>query len=82
VLLELLEASCLNASSKTRKDMRTEIYCEGSLLAAVQNAHLFADSKTFVDMPLKEDADLSSSFDRSPPFSTSTSALRAVAAPS
>ena len=29
------------------------VYCEGRLLAAVQRARLFDDSKTFVDMPLK-----------------------------
>ncbi|XP_059224425.1 trehalase isoform X2 [Stomoxys calcitrans] len=31
-----------------------EIYCHGELLHTVQMAHLFADSKTFVDMKLKK----------------------------
>ncbi|MFH4982066.1 hypothetical protein AB6A40_008775, partial [Gnathostoma spinigerum] len=33
----------------------SQIYCHGPLLEAVQNAHLFPDSKYFVDMPLKYD---------------------------
>lgn len=36
--------------------MRDQIYCSGSLLEAVQKAALFNDCKTFVDMPLKQDA--------------------------
>lgn len=36
--------------------MRDQIYCSGSLLEAVQKASLFNDCKTFVDMPLKQDA--------------------------
>ena len=36
--------------------MRNEIYCHGTLLAAVQTSHLFVDCKHFVDMPLKTDA--------------------------
>eukprot|EP00903_Cladosiphon_okamuranus_P020327 g18650.t1 len=32
-----------------------EIYCDGPLLEAVQSARLFPDSKTFVDMPMKQD---------------------------
>ncbi|CAJ0964094.1 unnamed protein product, partial [Mesorhabditis belari] len=32
-----------------------QIYCTGPLLRAVQESRLFSDSKTFVDMPLKED---------------------------
>lgn len=38
------------------RDLRDQIYCSGSLLAAVQNARLFGDCKHFVDMPLKTDA--------------------------
>jgi alpha,alpha-trehalase len=38
--------------------MRNEIYCHGSLLAAVQTSHLFIDCKHFVDMPLKLDAEV------------------------
>uniref|UniRef100_A0A914DHT7 Trehalase n=1 Tax=Acrobeloides nanus TaxID=290746 RepID=A0A914DHT7_9BILA len=37
------------------REMRTEIYCTGTLLAAVQNSHLFNDCKHFVDMALKHD---------------------------
>ncbi|VDM98355.1 unnamed protein product [Thelazia callipaeda] len=33
----------------------TQIYCNGPILKAVQDAHLFPDSKHFVDMPLKLD---------------------------
>lgn len=36
--------------------MRAKVYCEGSLLEAVQRSRLFADCKHFVDMPLKTDA--------------------------
>ena len=36
--------------------MRDAIYCNGSLLAAVQNARIFEDCKTFVDMALRYDA--------------------------
>uniref|UniRef100_A0A8R1TM38 Trehalase n=1 Tax=Onchocerca volvulus TaxID=6282 RepID=A0A8R1TM38_ONCVO len=32
-----------------------QIYCDGPILKAVQDAHLFPDSKHFVDMPLKYD---------------------------
>lgn len=42
-------------------DLRTmphNIYCQGTLLAAVQTARLFVDCKHFVDMPLKHDAGL------------------------
>uniref|UniRef100_A0A914D415 Uncharacterized protein n=1 Tax=Acrobeloides nanus TaxID=290746 RepID=A0A914D415_9BILA len=39
------------------REMRTEIYCTGTLLAAVQNSHLFNDCKHFVDMALKHDPD-------------------------
>ena len=31
-----------------------EVYCDGPLLEAVQSARLFPDSKTFVDMPMKQ----------------------------
>ncbi|KAJ1372981.1 hypothetical protein KIN20_035299 [Parelaphostrongylus tenuis] len=37
--------------------MKKKIFCEGSLLDAVQRANLFADCKHFVDMPLKHDAE-------------------------
>lgn len=30
------------------------VYCHGPLLEAVQSARLFPDSKTFVDMPMKQ----------------------------
>lgn len=33
----------------------SQIYCNGPILRAVQDAHLFPDSKYFVDMPLKND---------------------------
>jgi neutral trehalase len=33
----------------------SEIWCHGDLLSAVQDARLFNDSKTFVDMNLKTD---------------------------
>lgn len=33
-----------------------DIYCGGSLLAAVQSSNMFVDCKHFVDMPLKFDA--------------------------
>uniref|UniRef100_A0A914I4H6 Trehalase n=1 Tax=Globodera rostochiensis TaxID=31243 RepID=A0A914I4H6_GLORO len=33
----------------------SQIYCDGPILQAVQDARLFADSKYFVDMPLKQD---------------------------
>ncbi|XP_078688199.1 trehalase-like isoform X1 [Branchiostoma floridae x Branchiostoma belcheri] len=35
----------------------SEIYCSGRLLEAVQNAHVFNDSKTFVDMKMKTEQD-------------------------
>ncbi|KAE9421080.1 hypothetical protein Angca_008760 [Angiostrongylus cantonensis] len=37
--------------------MKKKIFCEGSLLDAVQRANLFSDCKYFVDMPLKHDAE-------------------------
>ncbi|CAN0363000.1 unnamed protein product, partial [Hapterophycus canaliculatus] len=30
------------------------VYCGGPLLEAVQSARLYPDSKTFVDMPMKQ----------------------------
>uniref|UniRef100_A0A915DSB1 Trehalase n=1 Tax=Ditylenchus dipsaci TaxID=166011 RepID=A0A915DSB1_9BILA len=39
------------------KDMRDQIYCSGTLLAAVQGSKLFGDCKHFVDMPLKTNAE-------------------------
>jgi hypothetical protein len=33
----------------------SQIYCDGPILQAVQDARLFSDSKYFVDMPLKQD---------------------------
>ncbi|XP_055694077.1 trehalase isoform X1 [Lutzomyia longipalpis] len=36
----------------------SEIYCYGPLLHTVQMAHLFNDSKTFVDMKLKQNPDV------------------------
>ncbi|WKY04858.1 hypothetical protein Q1695_005677 [Nippostrongylus brasiliensis] len=38
-------------------EMKKKIFCEGSLLDAVQRAHLYPDCKHFVDMPLKHDAE-------------------------
>jgi alpha,alpha-trehalase len=35
----------------------SEIYCHGRLLHTVQMAHIYNDSKTFVDMKLKDTAD-------------------------
>lgn len=31
----------------------SEIYCSGLLLEAAQNAHIYKDSKSFVDMKMK-----------------------------
>lgn len=31
-----------------------DVYCDGPLLEAVQSSGLFEDSKTFVDMPMKQ----------------------------
>jgi len=44
-----------------------KIFCEGPLLDAVQRAHLFDDSKYFVDMPLLYDPDTTmAAFERLP----------------
>ncbi|KAM3724225.1 Trehalase [Dirofilaria immitis] len=40
-----------------KSEIMKEIYCSGSLLEAVQKAHIFHDCKHFVDMPLKTDAE-------------------------
>ena len=34
------------------------IFCHGPLLHAVQSAHIFPDSKTFVDMSLKDEPEV------------------------
>uniref|UniRef100_A0A7E4VWB3 Trehalase n=1 Tax=Panagrellus redivivus TaxID=6233 RepID=A0A7E4VWB3_PANRE len=52
----VVEESSLISQGKP-EDMRNEIYCHGTLLAAVQSARLFVDCKHFVDMPLKQDAE-------------------------
>ncbi len=36
------------------QDPAWQVYCDGPLLKAVQSARLFPDSKTFVDMPMKQ----------------------------
>ncbi|KAK5972000.1 hypothetical protein GCK32_021041 [Trichostrongylus colubriformis] len=36
--------------------MKKKIFCEGSLLDAVQRSNLYSDCKHFVDMSLKHDA--------------------------
>ncbi|XP_073844790.1 trehalase isoform X2 [Musca autumnalis] len=41
----------------THQFLASQIYCYGELLHTVQMAHLFADSKTFVDMKLKNTPD-------------------------
>ncbi|CAD6196174.1 unnamed protein product [Caenorhabditis auriculariae] len=58
------EPPIIPPTAEARKDvyhfelrMKQKIYCEGSLLHAVQTSHIFADCKTFVDMPLKHDAE-------------------------
>ncbi|VDK74142.1 unnamed protein product [Onchocerca ochengi] len=40
-----------------KSEIMKQIYCSGSLLEAVQKAHIFHDCKHFVDMPLKIDAE-------------------------
>jgi alpha,alpha-trehalase len=34
------------------------IYCDGEILKAIQEAGIFVDSKTFVDMPMKNDPEV------------------------
>ncbi|CAG8435969.1 8613_t:CDS:10 [Ambispora gerdemannii] len=56
---EIFEASFdgLVASADTNADVvgcKSPIYCPSELLATIQLAHLFNDSKTFVDMPTKK----------------------------
>jgi alpha,alpha-trehalase len=47
------------------------IYCKGPLLETIQNAQLFPDSKTFVDMPLKYKPEIVlKAFSSLPPNST------------
>lgn len=41
-------------SSSTWEHFSSEIYCQGDLLRTVQLAKLYNDSKTFVDMKLKQ----------------------------
>lgn len=53
----VVTAAVLAQTIKDIKDMRDQIYCSGSLLAAVQSAKLFGDCKHFVDMPLKTNAE-------------------------
>eukprot|EP00928_Gymnodinium_smaydae_P017829 TRINITY_DN16808_c0_g6_i2.p1 TRINITY_DN16808_c0_g6~~TRINITY_DN16808_c0_g6_i2.p1 ORF type:complete len:481 (-),score=81.56 TRINITY_DN16808_c0_g6_i2:84-1469(-) len=47
--LEVLDASADPVHRACR------VFCEGALLDTVQRARLFSDSKTFVDMPLRQD---------------------------
>jgi len=49
--------AAVSAAVAVIKDMRDQIYCSGSLLAAVQNGKIFGDCKHFVDMPLKTNAE-------------------------
>lgn len=53
---ELAQNSARNtehARSRDPLDRACSVFCEGPILHAVQNARLFNDSKTFVDMPLR-----------------------------
>jgi len=34
------------------------VYCDGEILHAIQQSGIYADSKTFVDMPMKYDPDV------------------------
>lgn len=45
----------MNAKGTKQEQCKSQIYCKGTLLAAVQRANLFADCKYFVDMPGKFD---------------------------
>lgn len=35
--------------------MLQKVFCQGALLEAVQNCHIFDDCKEFVDMPMRVD---------------------------
>jgi len=50
-------SAAVTAAVAAIKDMRDQIYCTGSLLAAVQQGKIFGDCKHFVDMPLKTNAE-------------------------
>ncbi|PJF17310.1 Trehalase [Paramicrosporidium saccamoebae] len=45
-------------SESDREQCRSEIYCQGPLLATVQSSDLFIDCKRFVDMPGKYSEDI------------------------
>ncbi|XP_022108358.1 trehalase-like [Acanthaster planci] len=63
--LTVLFAFCLLASSTVGADQAlkdvgacdSEIYCDGPVLQAVQDAHVYNDSKTFVDLNMLHDPD-------------------------
>lgn len=53
-VVSLLRLVCL-CTLQYRVLIHSQIYCDGPILQAVQDAHLFHDSKYFVDMPLRQD---------------------------
>jgi alpha,alpha-trehalase len=55
MVVGLINFTSVSASFDMADNCR--VFCQGPLLEAVQNAHLFHDSKDFVDMPLKYSLD-------------------------
>lgn len=55
VLVVMISATVARAAFEQAPSCK--VFCQGPLLDAVQRAHLFPDSKDFVDMPMVYDSD-------------------------
>ncbi|CAM9566394.1 unnamed protein product [Scytosiphon promiscuus] len=52
------ERKCCGGGDSGSSSDAWGVYCHGPLLEAIQSARLFPDSKTFVDMPMKQDPNI------------------------
>ncbi|VDM24130.1 unnamed protein product [Toxocara canis] len=55
IIDEVMKSLCNSAKSRQRLFLCSFIYCSGELLRAVNIHGIYNDSKTFVDMPMKQD---------------------------
>jgi alpha,alpha-trehalase len=60
LLCAVLAIGSSSSSNNTAEDIQRActVYCHGDILEAVQLSGIFNDSKTFVDMPMKEDPEV------------------------
>lgn len=75
-LVLMVMVSALAAEKSYNVPESCKVFCEGPLLDAVQRAHIFPDSKHFVDMPMVYDADTTMAAFEQLPNKTDPKAIR------